>query len=174
MGGSWASLGQPWAALGRPWGGLGRILGAPGTLLGRHIERSDFRSILSSILVPKRMPKGRHLGAPREPIARQNGRLNRVEFSIAKKSRPGGSFCRYGVVWGRRGGGVFIDFLLVFVLFHRNRPCRSCKPSKSHLGATKVAKWPQLGGQEGGKIDEKSYRKRYRFLNRLSNVFEGF
>ena len=43
-------------------GSLGRVLGALGAILERPFEQFNFGSIFLSILVAKRVPKGRHLG----------------------------------------------------------------------------------------------------------------
>ena len=145
---SWGIRGAPGSLLGGPGalrggsgGRLGGVLGALGTILGRHCEQFIFRSIFGSILVAKRVPKGRHFGS-------QNGiKIDpkmRSKFKIEKIA----SWDRLGSTLGRFGGcpgGIFIDFLLVFVIFRENRRFRKKVVSRRVLGRS----WVDLGGQRG-------------------------
>ena len=62
------------------------------------------------------MPKGRHLG-------RQNGAKIDPKTRSKFKSEKDASWERLGSIWvrfGGRPGAIFIDFLLVFLLFREN------------------------------------------------------
>ena len=65
------------------------------------------------ILGANRVPKGRHFGS-------QNGSKIDPKTRSKFKSEKAASWDRLGSMWGRFGGargGIFIDFLLVFVTF---------------------------------------------------------
>ena len=84
----------PGALLGRSWGSLGAVLGALGAVLGGLFERSDFRSIFRSILVPKRVAQGRHFG-------RQNGAKIDPKSRSKFKSEKVASWSRLWAILGR-------------------------------------------------------------------------
>ena len=103
LGSSWVVLGWSWGVLGRSWGGPGEVLGGLVAILGRHFERSNFRSIFGSILVAKRVPKGRHFGS-------QNGAKTDPKTMSKFKSEKVTSWKRLGSILVRfRGvpGGHF-------------------------------------------------------------------
>ena len=63
----------------------------------------------------------------------------------AKKLRLGSDLGRFWVVLGGSLGGIFIEILLVFVLFRGNRRFRKKVVSRRVLGRS----WADLGGQRG-------------------------
>ena len=97
------------------------------------------------------MPKGRHFGS-------QNGAKIDPKTGSKFKTEKVASGKRLGTIlarFGGRPGGLFIDFLLVFILFPEN-PCFSCQEaSKSDPGAKKTEKWSQKASQNDPKMDQK-------------------
>ena len=105
--------------------------------MGRHCEQFTFRSIFF-------INFGRQKGAPREAFGSKNGAKidpkTRSEFKsekVASRERLGSILCRFG----GRPGGIFIDFLLFFLLFQENevfeedrcpRPIRERKLTKNY------------------------------------------
>ena len=77
------------------------------------------------------------------------------------KSAKVASWKRLGSIlycFGGRPGSIFLDFLLVFILFPEN-PCFSCQEaSKSDPGAKKTEKWSQKASQNDPKMDQKRCR----------------
>ena len=154
LGASWGDLGGPSGDLGGVWSGLGPIL-------ERLFEQSDFRSIFLSfflrfwsVLVAHRVPKGSHFGS-------QNGAKIDPKTGSKFKTEKVASGKRLGTIlarFGGRPGSIFIDFLLVFILFPEN-PCFSCQEaSKSDPGAKKTEKWSQKASQNDPKMDQKRCR----------------
>ena len=85
---------------------------------------------------PKSIPKrGRNLRAKKLPLGTVLGRF-------------------WDVLEGCRRG-IFVDFLLVFVLFSRNRRFGRRRVSDSDPGAKKSEKGTQKGGQKGPKRRQK-------------------
>ena len=97
-------------------GHLGRVLGGLGAILEGLFEQFNVRSIFGLILVAKRVPKGRHLES-------QNGTKIDPKTRSKFKSEKVASWERLGSIlvrFGGRPGAIFIDFLLVFLLFREN------------------------------------------------------
>ena len=102
-------------------GGLGAVLGGFGAVLGR-----SWRDMLSSPIFDRfldrfRSPKGYPQGPKTEPKSTlRRGRNLRV-----KKLRLGSDLGRFWFVFGGCRGGIFVDFVLGFILFcgHRRFLC---------------------------------------------------
>ena len=156
LGSSWMVLGWSWGVLGCSWGGPGAVLGGLVAIFKRHLEQSNFWLFFWWILVAKRVSKGRHFGS-------ENGIKIDPKTRSKFKSQKVASWDRLGSILGRFGrcpGGIFIDFLLVFVLFRGNRrfPCE--------IGPKTV--WRRNLDENDAKLgaqnDPKSIQNRYRKL----------
>ena len=93
------------------------------------------------------VPKGRHLG-------RQNGAKIDPKTRSKFKSEKVASWDRLGSILGRFGGcpgGIFIDFLLVFVLFRVHRRFRCETGPKTVWGRNLVENDAKLGSQNDPK-----------------------
>ena len=127
LGGSGGDLGASWEGLGRSWGHLGVVLGALGPswpILGPSwgdlgLSWGDLE-FFGSILVAKRVPKRRHFGSPNRRKIDPKTRSKFKSEKVASWDRLGSILGRFG----RRPGGIFVDFLLVFVLFRGHRRFR--------------------------------------------------
>ena len=90
------------------WGRPGGVLGGSWAVLGRSLgdlfEQSDLGSIFGSILITKRVPKGRHLGSQNGAKIDPKTIPNRSRFSRANKKsfrvRLGGILRRSAGIWG--------------------------------------------------------------------------
>ena len=102
------------------------------------------------------MPKGRHFGS-------QNGRKIDLKMRSKFKSEKVASWDRLGSILGRFGAcpeGIFIDFLLVFVIFREHRRFRCKTGPKTVWGRNLAENDAKLGSQN----DPKSIQNRYRKL----------
>ena len=157
----WLQIGHS-GPLGGVSGGLEAILGGSGAVLARSwsdflnspiSDPSFYRFFLRfwSVLVAHRVPKGSHFGS-------QNGAKIDPKTGSKFKTEKVASGKRLGTIlarFGGRPGRIFIDFLLVFILFPEN-PCFSCQEaSKSDPGAKKTEKWSQKASQNDPKMDQK-------------------
>ena len=87
------------------------------------------------------MPKGRHFGS-------QNGAKIDPKTRSKFKSEKVASWKRLGPILGCFGGcpgGIFIDFLVVFVLFRGNRRFRCSNGPKTVLGRNLAENDAKLG-----------------------------
>ena len=110
MGGLGAVLGGLGALLGASWGGLRRSWDDLGATFRADQFPIDFW-----------IDFGRQKGCPREAFWDPKSMPKRGLNLRAKKLRLGSDLGRFCVVLGGLPGGIFIDFLLVFVLFCRNQ-----------------------------------------------------
>ena len=127
LGGSWGSLRELLGRLGVVLGGLGALLGGSWEGLGRSC--GDLKATVGAVnflivfLIdfdrfwsPKGCPKGGIWRAKMGPkTIPKRGRNLR-----AKKLRLGSDLGRFGVVLGGSPGGIFINFVLVFLLFREH------------------------------------------------------
>ena len=89
-------------------------------ILRRHLSSQIFDRFFDRFWSPKGCPKGGFLGAKTEPKSiPKRGRNLR-----AKKLPLGVVLARFWVVLEGCLGGIFVDFLLVFVLFRGHRRFR--------------------------------------------------
>ena len=96
-------------------------------------------------MVPKSIPKrGQNLRANKSPLGTDLG--------------------RFGVVLGGCPGGIFIDFLLVFVLFRGNRRFRCETGPKTVWGRNLAENDAKLRPQNDPKSVQNRYRKLIKFL----------
>ena len=105
------------------------------------------------------MPKGRHFGS-------QNGTKIDPKLRSKFKSEKVASWDRLGSILGRFGAcpeGIFIDFLLVFVIFRENRRFRCKTGPKTVWGRNLAENDAKLGSQN----DPKSVQNRYRKLIKI-------
>ena len=105
-------------------GGLGAVLGGFGAVLGRSwrdmLSSPIFDRFLDRFWSPKGCPQGGFMGAKTGPKSTlKRGRNLRV-----KKLRLGSDLGRFWFVFGGCRGGIFVDFVLVFVLFCGHRRFR--------------------------------------------------
>ena len=108
------------------------------------------------VLVAKRMPKGRHFGS-------QNGTTMDPKLRSKFKTEKFASWDRLGLILGRFGAcpeDIFIEILLVFVLFRGNRRFRCKTGPKTVWGRNLVENDAKLGSQN----DPKSIQNRRRKL----------
>ena len=109
-------LGLLWSSSGASRGVPGELLGRLGALLGRSFVEIKCSSILGSILAPKRVPKGRHLGSPNGAKIDQQKRCKFKSEKITSWSRLGAILGRFS----RRLGVKNVHFSLVFKGFREN------------------------------------------------------
>ena len=110
-------------------------------------------------MVAKRVPKGRHFGS-------QNGTKIDPKLRSKFKSEKVASWDRLGSILGRFGGcpgGIFIDFLLVFLIFREHRRFRCKTGPKTVWGRNLAENDAKLGSQN----DPKSIQNRYRKLIKI-------
>ena len=112
-----------------------------------------------SILVAKRVPRGRHFES-------QNDTKIDPKLRSKFKTEKFASWDRLGSILGRFGGcpgGIFIDFLLVFVIFREHQRFRYETGPKTVWGRNLVENDAKLGSQN----DPKSIQNRDRKLIKI-------
>ncbi len=91
---------------------------------------------LFSILVAKRVPKGRHFGSQNGAKIDPKTRSKFKSEKVASQERLGSILARFG----GRPGGIFVDFLLAGLVFAEKRRFSCQEASKSDLGPKKSEK----------------------------------
>ena len=130
-------------------------MGALGAILERPFEQFNFGSIFLSILVAKRVPKGRHLGtqngAQDDPKSIKKSSQKTIAFGIALKTVLGRSWADLGRILGALGGQnrAVAHTALVFskIDLFEEKWCQDA--SWDDLGSIWVAKRGRLGGPKG-------------------------
>ena len=115
--GSWGAPGLSGGVRGASWEGLGRSWGD----LGATFKAVRFQIVF---LIDFERQKGAQREAFGEPKWSQNQSKNNAKSKSIFKSEKVASCKRFEPILGRFGGcrrGIFIDFLLVFLLFRENR-----------------------------------------------------
>ena len=109
---------------------------------------------------------GRQKGAQREDFGSQNGTKFDPKTRSKLKSEKVASWYRLGSILGRFGrcpGGIFIDFLLVFVLFRGHRRFRYETGAKTVWRRNLLENDAKLGAQNDSKSIQNGYRKLIKF-----------